>query len=88
MKSGLGWREIPTQTPKNLAGLGPSPGWGPVRVGALPGLGPIWAHMGPLLFKKLIILMKNHKFINKNIKVVNLGILKVKTWFGDKDLFS
>ena len=32
--------------------------------------------------------MKNHKIINKNIKVVNLEILKVKTWFGDKDLFS
>ena len=37
-------------------GLGPSPGWGPVRVGALmgPHMGPyeplwahIWAHMGP-----------------------------------------
>ena len=23
------------------------PGWGPVRVGARSGLGPIWAHMGP-----------------------------------------
>ena len=32
--------------------------------------------------------MKIHKIINKNIKIVNLGILKVKTWFGDKDLFS
>ena len=32
--------------------------------------------------------MKNHKIINKNIKIVNLEILKVKTWFGDKDLFS
>ena len=34
------------------AGLGPSPGWGPVRVGAHMGpYGPlwahIWAHMGP-----------------------------------------
>ena len=29
--------------------------------------------------------MKNHKFIIKNIKIVNFGILKVKTWFGDKD---
>merc|ERR1711924_126835 len=34
------------------AGLGPSPGWGPVRVGALMGpyvspYGPMWAHMGP-----------------------------------------
>ena len=30
--------------------------------------------------------MKNHKIINKNIKNANLEILKVKTWFGDKDL--
>ena len=44
------------------AGLGPSPGWGPVRVGAHMGpygplwahiwahmvpYGPIWAHLGP-----------------------------------------
>ena len=29
--------------------------------------------------------MKNDKIINKNIKAVSLGILKVKTWFGDKD---
>ena len=38
--------------------------------------------------KKSRILMKNHKMNIKNIKVVNLEILKVKTWFGDKDLFS
>ena len=25
---------------------GPGPGWGPVRVGARSGLGPIWAHRG------------------------------------------
>ena len=30
--------------------------------------------------------MKNYKIINKQIKIVNLEILKVKTWFGDKDL--
>ena len=36
--------------------------------------------------KKLVILIKNDKIINKNIKIVNLEILKVKTWFGDKDL--
>ena len=30
--------------------------------------------------------MRNDKAINKHIKIVNLGILKVKTWFGDKDL--
>ena len=50
--------------------------------------GPLWAHMGPILLKKLINLMKNHKIINKNIKVVKLEIIKVRTWFGDKDLFS
>ena len=48
--------------------------------------GPIRAHMGPNLFKKLLILVKNHEIINKIMKIVNLGILKVKTWFGDKDL--
>ena len=46
----------------------------------------VWAHMGPILFKKLLILIKNHKNINKDMKIVNLEILKVKTWFGDKDL--
>ena len=60
--------------------------------------GPLWAHkgpygpiralMGPILVKKLIILMKNNKIIHKNIKIVNLEFLRVKTWFGDKDLFS
>ena len=30
--------------------------------------------------------MKNHKIINKSIKVVKLEMLKVKTWFCDKDL--
>ena len=62
------------------SGLGPCPGWGPY--------GPLWAHralMGPILLKKSLILINNHKIINKNIKIVNLGILKVKTWFGDKD---
>ena len=41
--------------------------------------------MGPILLKKLIILIKNHEIINKDIKIVNLGILKVKMWFDDKD---
>ena len=49
-------------------------------------IGPLWAHKGPIWGKKLIILMKNHKINDKNIKIVNLEILKVKTWFGDKDL--
>ena len=30
--------------------------------------------------------MKNHKINDENVKIVNLGILEVKTWFGDKDL--
>ena len=46
------------------------------------------AHKGPILLRKLIILIENHKIINKNLKIVNLEILKVRTWFGDKDLFS
>ena len=33
---------------------GPGPGWGPVRVGARSGLGPIWAHMGPYVFLKKV----------------------------------
>ena len=67
------------------AGWGPSPGRGPVRVGA---------HMGPYGSKrydsvlKNIISNKNHKIINKNIKIAKLGILKIKTWFCDKDLSS
>ena len=40
------------------------------------------------IFQKTNNFDENHKIINKNIKVVNLDILKVKTWFGDKDLFS
>ena len=70
-----------------------------VRVGARSGLGPIWAHralmgpygpiralMGPILLNKLLILIKSHKIINKDIEVVKLEILKVKTWFCDRDL--
>ena len=73
------------------------PGWGPVRFGAQSGLGPgpgwgpygpLWAHMGPILLKKIIILIKKSKNINKNIKVVKLEILKIKTWFWNKDLSS
>ena len=59
-------------------GLGPSPGWGPVRVGAHmgpygpiygPPYGPLWAHVGPILLNKSLVLMKNHKIVNENIKV-------------------
>ena len=44
--------------------------------------------MGPILLKKLIILINNPKIINKSIEVVKLAILNVKAGFGDKDLFS
>ena len=44
--------------------------------------------MGPILLKKLLILVEIHKIIDKNLKVVKLEILKVKTWFCDKDLSS
>ena len=30
--------------------------------------------------------MKNHQIVNKNIKGVKSEKIKVKTWFGDKDL--
>ena len=57
---------------------------------------PFWAFYGPILltefisqiFQKTNNFDENHKIINKRIKVVNLEILKVKTWFCDKDLFS
>ena len=42
-------------------GLGPSPGWGPVQVGA---------HMGPILLRKSLVLIRNHKIVNKDIKGV------------------
>ena len=44
--------------------------------------------MGPILLRKSLILIKNHKIIYKDIEIVNLEILKVEMWFGDKDLFS
>ena len=41
------------------------------------------------LFKKQLILMENHKIVNKNIEVViKLEFLKIKTWFCDKDVSS
>ena len=51
----------------------PGPGWGPIRVGARSGLQPIWALMGtygPDFASKTLILMKNHKIVNKHIKDV------------------
>ena len=82
-----------------LSGLGPCPGWGPygpigplwAHKGPYGPIGPSWAHMGPYgpdFILKLLSLIKYNKIINKNIKVVKLKILKVKTWFGDKDLSS
>ena len=44
--------------------------------------------MGPSLLKKSLILMKNDKIVNKNIKGVKSEKIKVKTWSGDKDLSS
>ena len=44
--------------------------------------------MGAILLKKALILIKNDKNINKHKKVVKLEILKVKTWFWNKDLSS
>ena len=41
-----------------------------------------------ILFKRLLISMKKHEVMNRNIKLVNLEILKVKTWFGDEGWFS
>ena len=62
--------------------MGPSRGWGPVRVGAL--MGP----KGTILLKKTLILLRNHEIANKNIKGVKSEKIKVKTWFCDKDLSS
>ena len=57
-----------------------------MRYCTVPGVpGPAVA-VAAAVAKKLVILIKNDKIINKNIKIVNLEILKVKTWFGDKDL--
>ena len=77
-----------------MSGLGPGPGWGPVRVGAhMDPYGPLWAHKGPygpiwarFCLKNHYVLMKKHEIINQNIEVVQLEIVKVKTWFGDKEL--
>ena len=47
--------------------------------------------MGPkdtILLKESLILMKNDKFVNKDIKDVKPEKLKIKTWFCDKDLSS
>ena len=44
--------------------------------------------MGPTLPKKILILMKVHKIINKDIKGIKSEKIKVKTWFCDKDLSS
>ena len=82
-------------------GLGPSPGWGPVRVGAHLGpwgpygpIEPLWAHgalmgpYGPDFVLRIINFDEKDKIVNKNIKIVNLEILKVKSWFWNKDSSS
>ena len=51
-----------------------------------PDLGILLTEFISQIFQKTNNFNENHKIINKNIKVVNLEILKVKTWFGDKDL--
>ena len=38
--------------------------------GARSGLGPIWALMGPILFKKSLTLMRSHNIANYNMKGV------------------
>ena len=38
------------------------------------------------LLSKTKYFIKNDKIINKDIKVVKLEILKIKTWFWNKDL--
>ena len=73
------------------AGLGPSPGWGPVRVGARSGLGPIMALMGlkdTILFKESLILMKSHKIVNKDIKDVKSKKKKYKRGFAIRTCLS
>ena len=64
-----------------MFGLGPCPGWGPygpiwalwALMGPMGPYGPLWAlwaHMGPILLKESLILIKNHKIINKDIKSI------------------
>ena len=48
----------------------------------------VGAHMGPILFKKSLILIKSHRIVNQNIKGVKFEKIKVKTLFCDKDLSS
>ena len=55
----------------------PGPGWGPVRVGARSGLGPIWAQKARFYLTKHLI-KKTNKIANKDIKGVKSEQLKVK----------
>ena len=41
-----------------------------------------------ILLQKPLILMKNHKIVNRKIEGVESEKIKVKTWFCDKDLSS
>ena len=55
---------------------------GHADVGVRIPYGPIWARF---CLKKSLILIKNHKIANKNIKGVK-SLKKIYTWFCDKDL--
>ena len=44
--------------------------------------------MGPILLRKSLILIKNHKIVNKDIKGVKSEKIEIKTWFCNKDLSS
>ena len=51
---------------RHRGSLWPGPGWGPVRVGARSGLGPIWAQF----CLKNINFDENDKIVNTNMKGV------------------
>jgi len=47
--------------------------------------GPFWAQ---IFLEKKIWFMINRKIVNKNTKDVKSEEIKVRMWFGDKDLSS
>ena len=54
------------------------PGWGPVRVGAWSGLGPIWAHMGPYVFLKKVTF---------RVQTAPFGKIRMDFWRSRKRLY-
>ena len=67
------WVYFP-RSPRPGPGLGPSPGWGPVRVGAHMGpYGLIWPD-----FVKKELTFENHKIVNKNLKGEKLAKVEIK----------